>query len=614
MTRDNPFEDSIFNPDSLLQSGESVSLYPKELDLIKDHILSSNQSTNHKGKILMVSSPDSGQGKTHLIAEALESKSTISTSVQINLSEDSKLNYSFILQQIIFFLSHESSKGSLSPLSLMARTLFADLICNLVTDGIVPVENKSTAINGLRKHYDKMLNFRDRSSLIAEWFKQNISALFPHLVTALMNKTGLSNRSCEFWIEILYGCELDGPEIIINEINSLNDHDAQTRIEEFNKSISHERPLTLIFDHLDLLYKNTEQSLKLTQLLTSLTRQGVLPLVILAINDDLWDSTFTNAIPSAVRDRVNEINVRLNGISIHSAQELIRHRIERAGSEPHTADNFINRIDLEQLYQSTSKKVLPSPRQILRMASTEWLKGRNDKVFLNKPSTLKGQKITHHSAPTETLQRIQKMMRSVNQRTASSSNQSAETTKETIVNSPWKDPEKNAPSSVKDFANQRNELYSSGQSLFDTEAIRYTLEMAGRRSPIIEYREFDVHGDSSASSWLSPEMEIIFGFEPAERIPYWRALVDQAENSPMQSSKVIAFKSPEEKNFQLDELNGSARKNLDVLELNRGDLASIAASRAIINASDSEEETFSQIAPELDFLWRRITRPVRNIS
>ena len=202
------------------------------------------------------------------------------------------------------------------------------------------------------------------------------------------------------------------------------------------------------------------------------------------------------------------------------------------------------------------------------------------------------------------------MMRSVNQRTEPKPTQSTET----IADLPWKEPDENAPSSVKDFADQRNELFSSGQSLFDTEAIRYTLEMAGRRSPIIEYREFDVHGESSASSWLSPEMEIIFGFEPAERIPYWRALVDQAENSPMESSKVIAFKSPDEENFQFDVLNGTARKNLDVLELDREELASIAAGRSIITASNSEEETFSEIAPELEFLWRRITRPVSNVS
>lgn len=90
--------------------------------------------------------------------------------------------------------------------------------------------------------------------------------------------------------------------------------------------------------------------------------------------------------------------------------------------------------------------------------------------------------------------------------------------------------------------------------------------------------------------------------------------MDQAENSPMESSKVIAFKSPDEENFQFDVLNGTARKNLDVLELDREELASIAAGRSIITASNSEEETFSEIAPELEFLWRRITRPVSNVS
>jgi len=558
----------------------------------------------------MVSSPSAGHGKTHLISEALNSHSSVSTPVQINLSTQSHCSYSFILQQIISYLSDRPPEKSLSPLATMTRSLFADLICNLVTNEIVPVENKSTAIKGLNQHYDKMLNLKDRSSLIAEWFKQNITALFPHLVTALINKTGLSNESCEFWIEILYGCELDGPELIKKEINSLTDHDAKNRIGEFNTFITQDQPLILVFDHLDLLYKNTEKSLKLTQLLADITQQAVVPLTILAINDDLWESTFTNAIPSAIRDRINERNVQLKGIPFQTAKELIRYRMECANLESNTVSGFIDRIDLEEFYQSTPKEGLPSPRQILRMASSEWVKGRTDKVLLSKPSTAKRPELTQHSNPSETLQRIQKMMRSVNQRTEPKPTQSTET----IADLPWKEPDENAPSSVKDFADQRNELFSSGQSLFDTEAIRYTLEMAGRRSPIIEYREFDVHGESSASSWLSPEMEIIFGFEPAERIPYWRALVDQAENSPMESSKVIAFKSPDEENFQFDVLNGTARKNLDVLELDREELASIAAGRSIITASNSEEETFSEIAPELEFLWRRITRPVSNVS
>ena len=558
----------------------------------------------------MVSSPTAGQGKTHLIAEALNIHPAISTPVQINLSAASPCSYSFILQQVIFFLSDKPSDGSFSPLAAITRSLFADLICELVTDGIVPVENTSTAITGLKKHYDKMLNLKDSSSLIAEWFKQNITALFPHLVTALANKTGLSNESCEFWIEILYGCELDGPGLIKKEINSLTDHDAKIRIEEFNTFITRDQPLILVFDHLDLLYKDTDKSLKITQLIADITQQAVVPLIILAINDDLWESTFTKTIPSAIRDRINEKNIQLKGISMSAAKELIRHRIECTNLEPDTANEFIDRIDLEKIYQSTPKEGLPSPRQILRMASSEWLKERTNKVLLDRPSTIRRPESTQHSTHSETLQRIQEMMRSVNQRTEPSPIQYPEP----VPDSPWKEPEKNAPSSVKDFADQRNELFSSGQSLFDTEAIRYTLEMAGRRSPIIEYREFDVHGESSASSWLSPEMEIIFGFEPAARIPYWRALVDQAENSTMESSKVIAFKSPEEENFQFDALNGSARKNLDILELDREELASIAAGKSIINASSSEEETFSEIAPELEFLWRRITRPVKNVS
>jgi hypothetical protein len=610
MNRNNPFEDSIFAPDTLYQSGKRISLYPTELELIRGQIIRANESTYQRSKILMVSSPDSGQGKSHLIAEAMTSQSAISIPVQINLTANSQCNYGSVLYQILSFLSNSSPEKPFSSLSAITRSLFTDLICNLVTDEIVPVQNKSTAIDGLNKHYDKMLNLKDNSSLVANWFKNNITALFPHLVTALSDKTGLPNESCEFWIEILYGCELDDPELIKKEILLLNEDDARSRIAEFNRCIMRDQSLILIFDHLDLLYNNKEQSLKVTQLLTDIAQQSVVPLVILSINDDLWNSTFANAIPSAIRDRINERNIRLSGISIRSAENLIKYRMECAGIDTRTTHNFIGSLELEKLYQRSPKDGLPSPRQVLRLASSEWLKNLTDKVLLDEPVTKTRTEFSQHENSSETLERIQKMMRSVNQRNASGQSKATET----LAESPWNEPDTNAPSSVKDFADQRNELYSSGQSLFDTEAIRYTLEMAGKRSPIIEYREFDVHGDSSASSWLSPEMEIIFGFEPADRIPYWRALVDQAENSPMQNSKVIAFKSPDEEKFQFDALNGTAKENLDVLELDREELASIAAGKSIINASDSEEETFSEIAPELEFLWRRITRPVRNVS
>ena len=610
MTRNNPFEDSIFAPDSFYQSGKRISLYPTELELIRGQIIRANESTYQRSKILMVSSPDSGQGKSHLIAEAMTSQAAISTPVHINLTANSQCNYGSVLYQILSILSDSSPEKPFSSLATITRSLFADLICNLVTGEIVPVQNKSTAINGLNKHYGKMLNLKDDSSLVANWFKNNISALFPHLVTAFSDKTGLPKESCEFWIEILYGCELDDPEIIKKEITLLNEEDAKSRIAEFNKFIMRDQSLVLIFDHLDLLYNNKEQSLKVTQLLTDIAQQSVVPLIILSINDDLWNSTFSNAIPSAIRDRVNERNIRLNGISIQSAEELIKYRMECVGIDTRTANNFIERMGLGKLYQASPKDGLPSPRQVLRMASSQWLKNVTDKVLLDEPVTRTRTEPAQNENSSETLQRIQKMMRSVNQRNVSAQ---AKTT-QTVAESPWREPDINAPSSVKDFSHQRNKLYSSKQSLFDTEAIRYTLEMAGKRSPIIEYREFDVHGNSSASSWLSPEMEIIFGFEPADRIPYWRALVDQAENSPMQNSKVIAFKSPGEENFQFDALNGSAKENLDILELDREELASIAAGKSIINASDSEEETFSEIAPELEFLWRRITRPVRNVS
>ena len=115
---------------------------------------------------------------------------------------------------------------------------------------------------------------------------------------------------------------------------------------------------------------------------------------------------------------------------------------------------------------------------------------------------------------------------------------------------------------------------------------------------------------SSASCWRSPDHEILFGFEPAEQIPYWRALIEQAGESPLTLSKVVVFTPEGTPPIIREGLNGEARERLDILELDRGALASIAATRKVLLHADSQEDTFAQIAPELDFLWRRITRPM----
>ena len=65
---------------------------------------------------------------------------------------------------------------------------------------------------------------------------------------------------------------------LLISFNSLTAHDAKIRIEEFNTFITRDQPLILVFDHLDLLYKDTDKSLKITQLIADITQQAVVPL------------------------------------------------------------------------------------------------------------------------------------------------------------------------------------------------------------------------------------------------------------------------------------------------------------------------------------------------
>jgi hypothetical protein len=173
---------------------------------------------------------------------------------------------------------------------------------------------------------------------------------------------------------------------------------------------------------------------------------------------------------------------------------------------------------------------------------------------------------------------------------------------------PFKEIEATAPESVKDFAEHRNELYASHQSLFDVEALKYTLKVAGKRSPIIKYNELKIDNGLEASSWLSNETEFIFGFEPPSKTKYWIELIKESQNSKAKESKIIAFSNQESDKFESNDFDEIIQDKINVIQLRREDLASLSASNTIIQESDDEGKIFSQIAPELDTIWKKITK------
>ena len=99
-----------------------------------------------------------------------------------------------------------------------------------------------------------------------------------------------------------------------------------------------------------------------------------------------------------------------------------------------------------------------------------------------------------------------------------------------------------------------------------------------------------------ASSWLSNETEFLFGFEPPEKTKYWIELIKESQNSKAKESKIIAFSNHDSDKFESNHFDEIIQDKINVIQLRREDLASLAASNTIIQESDNEGKIFSQIA------------------
>ena len=600
MIKKNPFEDSIFAPSRDQKRLDGYDLYPNQLKRLTEEITSKNLNGDHNNQIVMVSSPEAGHGKTHLISKAIRNASAENRILEIKITELEDFNYNDILKVALKSLYKKE------PIGNRVKELFGVLIGDLIQNGIVPVANKSTAKKALQNHYLNMLDTNDDNSLIAKWFKGNFDALYPHLVQSLHKLFNISEKSGNFWIQTLFNCELIGLDQAIENLTDYTDDEAHLLLKEYKNLFSNDQRLIFLIDNIDNIFDDKQKCIKIAKLLIKLSDSDFSSTTIFSVNDDLWESSFRDFIPSALKDRINESNLRLDGLDLETAKKFLIDRILCSNHDKETVNGILKAINLENLFTVPHKETRPSARYLLRLASQQWNNMEVQRTQLNVSKARDNNIILDES--TDTVTSIKEMMKEVNERAKVKAKNKTSFSLPQELKPPFKEIEATAPESVKDFAEHRNELYASHQSLFDVEALKYTLKVAGKRSPIIKYNELKIDNGLEASSWLSNETEFIFGFEPPSKTKYWIELIKESQNSKAKESKIIAFSNQESDKFESNDFDEIIQDKINVIQLRREDLASLSASNTIIQESDDEGKIFSQIAPELDAIWKKITK------
>lgn len=162
------------------------------------------------------------------------------------------------------------------------------------------------------------------------------------------------------------------------------------------------------------------------------------------------------------------------------------------------------------------------------------------------------------------------------------------------------------------------------------------VRLAGKRFPLVHFNEVELPGltGRTAVKWQLQGLEILFGLGDFGDRRYWQTLAlyaagRQAElietavrtGEPAPALKIAAFKSDRDADAW-DELHREGvfpavlRENIDAVHLDTRSIASLYAMQRMIKEAQAgtikaePAQVISVLARELDFFWKRVTRPL----
>lgn len=162
------------------------------------------------------------------------------------------------------------------------------------------------------------------------------------------------------------------------------------------------------------------------------------------------------------------------------------------------------------------------------------------------------------------------------------------------------------------------------------------VRLAGKRFPLVHFSEVELPGLTGRTvvKWQLQGFEILFGLSDFSDRRYWQTLAlfaagRQAElieaairtGEPGPALKIAAFKSDRDAEAW-NQLHGEGifptalRENLDAVHLDTRSIASLYAMQRMIKEAQTgtikaePAQVISVLARELDFFWKRVTRPL----
>jgi len=315
-----------------------------------------------EGRIILLSAPRAGHGKTHLLGRVAEGLKDTAQVIALPWHSAGMVTWEASGSNLLMELATPPT-----GLQRVCGGVCATLLRRLIQVGRIPSADPAQALQVLTQDPLHIFHSPGPAKVIGDWFRRH----FEQLRRPLAEVSGLEDTaSVERWLAAMFHYLEQPTPVSLGMMLDCLHVNASAQLPILLKIFSAWKPVVLVADHMDGLYRDAAAGQAVTQLALALSGIHGVHLV-LSMNQDLWDTSFGRNLPSAFEDRLTERSLALRGMDLNDAQALVRLRLSDARVDARNSSDFISFLDLERFFSGRPFGSV-SARGLLRHAALKW--------------------------------------------------------------------------------------------------------------------------------------------------------------------------------------------------------------------------------------------------
>ncbi len=342
----------------------------------------STYAPNTMGRLFLITAPEAGFGKSHLVARLRDHLGTIASTLVLPFDRSRPVAWPVALSSVLRQLSglSRSRSQSVSLVEEISRYFLSRLVLNALASG--SIRERECPEDAARVRQDFALLFgRDSESKMLPWVDKRSADLVRLANPDLARNLGMGQSELGFWTRVFVDLN-QREESALDQLRGLSNGEAKERLLQLLRIATDCRPVMLVADGLDGFYHSETAGMEITEIVNGIREKVPRSVTLVCLNDDVWSTVFEHRLPSAWLDRLNGETARLRAISPEAAEDLVRNRLKRTCVSDPAAARFADRLNQDHLWVDAGTKL--SPRTVLRQAADLWR--REAGAFINHSS------------------------------------------------------------------------------------------------------------------------------------------------------------------------------------------------------------------------------------